>query len=82
MRDRLDDEGRALYAIRLAMFQRRLRSADENGDAPEKVAARIAAALTGDGSRYPVGRGVGTISKLRPVIPDGLLDRLVGGRLG
>jgi NAD(P)-dependent dehydrogenase (short-subunit alcohol dehydrogenase family) len=82
MRGRLDEEGKALYDSRLAKFQDRFRSADEGGDDPEEVAGRILAALDGGGARYPVGRGVGTISKLRPLIPDGLFDRVVGTKVG
>jgi NAD(P)-dependent dehydrogenase (short-subunit alcohol dehydrogenase family) len=78
----LDDEGRALYDQRLATFQDKLRSADRGGDPPEKVAEKIAAALGGDGARYPVGRGARTLSRLRPLLPDALFDRAVGTRLG
>jgi NAD(P)-dependent dehydrogenase (short-subunit alcohol dehydrogenase family) len=81
-RDRLDAEGRTLYDARLAKFQDKLRSADENGEEPAKVAAKIAAALEGDSGHYPVGRGVGLLSKLRPLLPDALFDRAVGTRLG
>jgi NAD(P)-dependent dehydrogenase (short-subunit alcohol dehydrogenase family) len=82
MRGRLDAEGKALYDSRLTTFQDKLRSADEGGDDAEAVSEKILAALDGGGSRYPVGRGVGTISKLRPLIPDGLFDRVVGTKLG
>ncbi len=78
----LSGESRELYDERLAAFQERLRSADSNGEDPSKVADKIADALEGDGTRYPVGRGAGTLSKLRPLLPDGLFDRAVGTRLG
>ena len=78
----LTGEARELYDERLAAFQDRLRSADRNGEDPSKVADKIADALEGDGTRYPVGRGAGTLSKLRPLLPDGLFDRAVGTRLG
>ena len=78
----LSGEARELYDERLAAFQERLRSADSNGEDPSKVADKIADALEGDGTRYPVGRGAGTLSKLRPLLPDGLFDRAVGTRLG
>jgi NAD(P)-dependent dehydrogenase (short-subunit alcohol dehydrogenase family) len=81
-REGLDAEGRTLYDARLATFQDKLRSADKNGEEPAKVAVKIAAALDGDGARYPVGRGVGLLSKLRPLIPDALFDRAVGTRVG
>jgi NAD(P)-dependent dehydrogenase (short-subunit alcohol dehydrogenase family) len=81
-RRRLGPEARALYDERLAKFQEKLRSADRSGDPPEKVAAKIAAALEGDGARYPVGRGAGTLARLRPLLPDALFDRAVGTRLG
>jgi NAD(P)-dependent dehydrogenase (short-subunit alcohol dehydrogenase family) len=78
----LDGEARELYGERLAAFGEKLESANRNGDEPEKVAAKIADALDGSGSRYPVGRGAGTLSKLRPLLPDSAFDRLVGTRLG
>jgi short-subunit dehydrogenase len=81
-RDRLDAEGRTLYDARLATFQDKLRSADKKGKDPDKVAAKIVAALDGNGARYPVGRGVGLLSKLRPLVPDALFDRAVGTRFG
>jgi NAD(P)-dependent dehydrogenase (short-subunit alcohol dehydrogenase family) len=80
-RSRLSEIGRALYDARLATFQERLRSADRDGDEPRLVAAKIAKALDGRGSRYPLGRGVGAITRLRPLIPDALFDRVVGSRV-
>jgi NAD(P)-dependent dehydrogenase (short-subunit alcohol dehydrogenase family) len=74
----LDAEGRELYAGRLAEFAERLESADENGDEAGKVAGKIAAALAGSGGRYPVGRGAGAITRLRPLVPDLVWDRVVG----
>jgi NAD(P)-dependent dehydrogenase (short-subunit alcohol dehydrogenase family) len=78
---RLDQVARSLYGSRLASFQDKLRAADEGGDAAAEVAARIVEALEGEGSRYPVGRGIGTITRLRSLIPDPLFDRLVGSRV-
>jgi NAD(P)-dependent dehydrogenase (short-subunit alcohol dehydrogenase family) len=78
----LTGEARDLYDERLTAFQEKLRSADRNGEDPAKVADKIADALEGDGTRYPVGKGAGTLSKLRPLLPDGLFDRAVGTRLG
>jgi NAD(P)-dependent dehydrogenase (short-subunit alcohol dehydrogenase family) len=74
----LDDEGRELYAERLAEFAEQLESADRHGDEVGKVAEKIAAALDGSGGRYPVGRGAGAITRLRPLIPDLVWDRVVG----
>jgi NAD(P)-dependent dehydrogenase (short-subunit alcohol dehydrogenase family) len=77
LRAGLDDEGRRLYAEEMESFEGRLRSADEHGGRPERVAAKIADALQGSaGSRYPVGRGVRTLIDLRPLLPDALFDRL------
>jgi NAD(P)-dependent dehydrogenase (short-subunit alcohol dehydrogenase family) len=81
-RNRLGDEGRELYEDRLAAFEAKLASAERHGEDPAKVAAKIAAALEGSGARYPVGRGAGTISRLRPLLPEFAFDRLVGTRLG
>jgi NAD(P)-dependent dehydrogenase (short-subunit alcohol dehydrogenase family) len=74
----LDDEGRELYAERLAEFAEQLESADRHGDEVGKVAEKIAAALDGSGGRYPVGRGAGAITRLRPLIPDLIWDQVVG----
>jgi NAD(P)-dependent dehydrogenase (short-subunit alcohol dehydrogenase family) len=74
-RARLGGADAALYDARLAKFQDQLRKADAGGDAPAEVAAKIAEALDGGGSRYPVGRGIGTITRLRTLIPDALFDR-------
>jgi NAD(P)-dependent dehydrogenase (short-subunit alcohol dehydrogenase family) len=82
MRGRLDAEGKTLYDSRLAKFQDKLRSADAGGDDADEVAEKILGALDGGGARYPVGRGVGTISKLRPLIPDDLFDRVIGTKVG
>jgi NAD(P)-dependent dehydrogenase (short-subunit alcohol dehydrogenase family) len=77
LRAGLDDEKRRLYAGEMESFERRLRSADEHGEQPEKVAAKIGEVLQGSaGSRYPVGRGVRTLIDLRPLLPDALFDRL------
>jgi NAD(P)-dependent dehydrogenase (short-subunit alcohol dehydrogenase family) len=78
----LDREGRELYDERLAAFEERLRSADRHGASPELVAAKIAAALTGSGSRYPVGRGAGTASRLRGLLPSRIFDPIVDRLLG
>jgi NAD(P)-dependent dehydrogenase (short-subunit alcohol dehydrogenase family) len=85
LRASLEGEARQLYTEEMASFEQRLRSADEHGENPEKVAAVIAAALEGSASaRYPVGRGVRTLINLRPLLPDFVFDRLarrVGGQL-
>jgi NAD(P)-dependent dehydrogenase (short-subunit alcohol dehydrogenase family) len=74
----LDAEGTELYAERLAKFAEQLESADRGGDETGKVAEKIAAALSGSGGRYPVGRGAGAITRLRPLVPDLVWDRVVG----
>jgi NAD(P)-dependent dehydrogenase (short-subunit alcohol dehydrogenase family) len=74
----LDAEGSELYAERLAEFAEQLESADRHGDEVGKVAEKIAAALDGSGGRYPVGRGAGAITRLRPLIPDLVWDQVVG----
>jgi len=77
LRAGLEGEAHQLYAEGLANFEQRLRSADEHGENPERVAAKIAAALEGSaGSRVPVGRGVRTLINLRSLLPDFAFDRL------
>jgi NAD(P)-dependent dehydrogenase (short-subunit alcohol dehydrogenase family) len=73
----LEGEARRLYAEETKGFERRLRSADEHGEDPEKVAAKIADALQGhDRARHPVGRGVRTLIGLRSLLPDSVFDRI------
>jgi NAD(P)-dependent dehydrogenase (short-subunit alcohol dehydrogenase family) len=74
----LDAEASELYAERLAEFAEQLESADRHGDEVGKVAEKIAAALDGSGGRYPVGRGAGAVTRLRPLIPDLIWDQVVG----
>ena len=74
----LDAEGRELYARAAAEFAEQLESADRHGDEVDKVAEKIAAALDGSGGRYPVGRGAGAITRLRPLVPDLVWDQVVG----
>ncbi|MBA2522023.1 MAG: hypothetical protein H0V25_01710 [Solirubrobacterales bacterium] len=76
-RDRMTDEQRAVYGDELANFDERLESAEDSED-PAEVAGTIVDAL-GSGSpseRYTVGRGAGTLTKLRPLIPDSVFDRI------
>ena len=72
----LDEERRELYAERLEGFEDTLRSAEERGEPPAKVAEKIVDALGHDGSRYPVGRGARALATLRPLLPDVAFDRL------
>jgi NAD(P)-dependent dehydrogenase (short-subunit alcohol dehydrogenase family) len=74
----LDAEASELYAERLTEFAEQLESADRHGDEVGKVAEKIAAALDGSGGRYPVGRGAGAVTRLRPLIPDLIWDQVVG----
>jgi NAD(P)-dependent dehydrogenase (short-subunit alcohol dehydrogenase family) len=76
LRMTLGEEARKLYGGEMESFEKRLRSADEHGEQPEKVAAKIAEALAGSGARYPVGRGVRTLINLRALLPDFAFDRL------
>lgn len=69
-------EQRRLYDEPLRMLEQQLSSAEEKGEEPAKVAAKIADALGGSGSRYPVGRGVRTLVSVRPLLPDLAYDRL------
>ncbi len=61
---------------RCGASKRPLGSAERKGEEPAKVAAKIADALGGSGSRYPVGRGVRTLVSARPLLPDFVYDRL------
>jgi hypothetical protein len=74
----LDEERRALYDERLLSFEDSLRSAEEKGEPPSKVAEKIAGALEGGAARHPVGRGARTPVTLRHLLPDPVFDRLAG----
>jgi NAD(P)-dependent dehydrogenase (short-subunit alcohol dehydrogenase family) len=78
LRAGLDGEARSLYAKELQGFEKRLDSAEERGGQAEEVAEKIRKAMQADppASRYQVGRGVKTLVSLRPLLPDGLFDRL------
>jgi NAD(P)-dependent dehydrogenase (short-subunit alcohol dehydrogenase family) len=78
LRAGLDGEARSLYAKELQGFEKRLDSAEESGGQAEEVAEKILKALRADSpaSRYQVGRGVRTLVSLRPLLPDGLFDRM------
>lgn len=76
LREGLEGETRELYDEPLRRFEDTLSSAERKGEEPAKVAAKVADALGGSGSRYQVGRGVGTIVRLRPLLPDFVYDRL------
>jgi NAD(P)-dependent dehydrogenase (short-subunit alcohol dehydrogenase family) len=76
LRRKLEGEQRQLYDEPLRKFEQQLTSAEQKGAEPAKVAAKIADALGGSGSRYPVGRGVRTLVSVRPLMPDFVYDRL------
>jgi NAD(P)-dependent dehydrogenase (short-subunit alcohol dehydrogenase family) len=78
LRAELRGEARDLYDEPLRKFEETLTSAERKGEEPAKVAAKIADALGGSGSRYPVGRGVRTLVSVRPLLPDFVYDRLSG----
>lgn len=78
LREELRGEARDLYDRPLRKFEATLTSAERKGEEPAKVAAKIADALGGSGSRYPVGRGVRTLVSVRPLLPDFVYDRLSG----
>lgn len=76
-RERLSEEQRAVYGEELDNFDERLRSAEDTED-PSEVAETIVEALTSGSpsERYTVGRGAGTLTKLRPLLPDSVFDRI------
>jgi NAD(P)-dependent dehydrogenase (short-subunit alcohol dehydrogenase family) len=76
LRKGLEGEARELYDEPLRKFEAQLQSADRKGEDAAVVADKVADALGGTGSRYQVGRGVGTLVKVRPLMPDFVYDRL------
>jgi hypothetical protein len=73
-----------LYGERLASFEQRLRSAEENGDPPNDVAEKLLTALDArsPSARYQVGRGVGTLLAVRPLLSDLAYDLITRRFLG
>lgn len=76
-RERLTDEQRVVYGEELATFDERLASAEDSED-PGEVANVILDALTtsSPSDRYTVGRGAGSLTTLRPLLPDAVFDRI------
>lgn len=76
-RERLTAEQRAVYGKELATFDERLASAEDSED-PGEVADIILDALTAGSpsDRYTVGRGAGSLTALRPLLPDAVFDRI------
>ena len=76
-RKRMSDEQRGVYGEELANFDERLRSAEDSED-PSEVAETILKALEAGSpsERYLVGRGAGSLAKLRPLLPDAVFDRI------
>lgn len=76
-RERMTDEQRSAYGKALAGFDQQL-SAQEESEDPSEVAAKVVSALT-DGSpslRYLVGRGAGTLTKMKGLLPGPVFDRI------
>ncbi len=66
------------YRPELEKFEHQLEPAEENGADPAKVAEAIAAALddANPSARYPVGLSGKAVFRLRPLLPDRLVDAL------
>jgi NAD(P)-dependent dehydrogenase (short-subunit alcohol dehydrogenase family) len=79
LRAGLEGEAADLYDEPLERFQERLTTAEEKGEAAEKVAGVIAEALESKspGARYRVGRGVGSLILMRALAPARYFDLLV-----
>lgn len=84
LRAGLGGEAEALYAEQLRSFERRLHSAEQNGDPPDDVAAKVVAALEArsPSARYQVGRGVATLLAVRPLLSDFGFDLIARRFLG
>jgi NAD(P)-dependent dehydrogenase (short-subunit alcohol dehydrogenase family) len=82
-RERMTDEQRAIHGDALSTFDERLDSQEESED-PSEVAEQVVSALTDSSpsERYLVGRGAGTLSALRGLVPDSVFDRVSQRVLG
>ena len=67
------------YAGQAATMTRAYQSADGWASPPDVVARKIARAATGrrPSARYPVGRGAGTITRARKLLPDRAMDLVI-----
>jgi len=76
-RERMTEPQRAIYGDALAGFDEQLGKQEDSED-PAEVAGKIFAALTdrSPSERYLVGRGVRTLTLLRPLVPDSIFDRI------
>lgn len=74
---RMTPEQHGAYDDAIAGFDERLGSQEDSED-PAEVAAKVVEALTSGSpsERYLVGRGAGTLARLRPLLPDPLFDRI------
>ena len=76
-RGAMNPEQHEVYGEAVSAFDERL-SGQEDSEDPVEVAGKVLEALTSGSpaERYVVGRGAGTLARLRPLIPDPLFDRL------
>lgn len=76
-RGAMNPEQHEAYGEAVSAFDERLGSQEDSED-PVEVAEKVLEALTSGSpsERYVVGRGAGTLARLRPLIPDPLFDRI------
>ena len=76
-RGAMNPEQHEVYGEAVSAFDERL-SGQEDSEDPIEVADKVLEALTSGSpsERYVVGRGAGTLARLRPLIPDPLFDRI------
>jgi len=79
-RAKLNAEQRGVYGEALASFDEQLESQEDSED-PSKVAEQVLTALTtgSPSQRYVVGRGAGTLTRLKGLLPPAVFDRLTQG---
>lgn len=76
-RERMNAEQTEAYGDALDTFEKQLSSQEDSED-PSKVADKVLEALNADrpSLRYLVGRGAGTLTTLKSVLPPSVFDRL------
>lgn len=82
-RARMNPEQEEVYGEALAGFDEVLESQEDSED-PSKVAEQVVEALTtgSPSDRYLVGRGAGTLTRMKGLLPPAVFDRLTQGLAG
>jgi len=83
LRASLSEDVKMIYGHTLEKFINYMQNAGRTGAPVSHVVKAVEHALTSSmpRTRYPVGRGIGTIARLSNVLPDSWMDKLLSGRV-